>query len=319
MGGKLFNTQRMTRDQYFDLIEKFTRFFGELGREIRIPESFKDKDTFGDLDVLIKGDEMKKEEISQIFNVPFQKIHKNSNVISIVFQESFQVDLCFFQESEFYSAYEYMRHGDSSMLIGRMFHKLGFKYGHKGLLYPLKLNDCFHLKEIEVSKDVKKILEFIDLDYSKWIEGFQNQEDLFHWISASNYFNENFYKLEDLNSVNRTRNKKRPVYMAFIEWCQNNKKNTSYYPSNNKAEYLWQSVLFFDKIEILDIVKDSLNSFKEVQNSRKIFNGNMVREWTGLSGKELGDVLKKFNSFIQEKEITLKEETSKEIFLQWYR
>jgi hypothetical protein len=38
---------------------------------------------------------LKFEEISQIFNVPLDKIHKNDSTISILFEKFFQVDLCF--------------------------------------------------------------------------------------------------------------------------------------------------------------------------------------------------------------------------------
>lgn len=306
MGGKLFNAPRINNDDYHQLISYFSSKFKELGRDSLYPESFKNKDSHGDLDIIVEGDVIPAEELIKIFELEKSQVSRNSDVISIYYKGKYQVDLCFHPKDSYRSAYEYQRGSDAGNCVGRLCHALGFKYGHKGLLYPIKLSDSEALGEVVISSDTKKIHEFLDLDHDVWNDGFENPEAMYQWIMKSKYFNPSMFAFENLNSVNRIRNKKRPVYAGFVEYLENNVRDEEgdepYFEiPKNKNEYFWNALIHFNSINVLNKIKDMLSDHRDAKDAHEIFNGNDIRELLSIEGKELGKVYKSFMNFMLKK------------------
>ncbi len=301
MGGKLFSAPRISNDDYHQLIAFFSTKFKELGRDVLFPESFKNKDSHGDLDIIVEGDVIPAEKLMEIFKLEKAQVSRNSDVISIYYQGKYQVDLCFHPKESYRSAYEYQRGGDAGNMVGRLAHALGFKYGHKGLLYPVKLSDCEALGEVVISSDTKKIHEFLDLDHDVWNEGFESPQAMYQWIIASKYFNPSMFAFENLNHINRIRNKKRPVYAGFVEYLENlgswSDPGIYFEIPKNKSEYFWNSLIYFDNIQILHEINSLLSSYQSNKKANVIFNGYDIKETLFLDGKELGKVFNLFKEY----------------------
>ncbi len=294
MGGKLFNAPRVNDDEYKRLQKYFADKFAEINRQTWFPDGFKKKETHGDLDIIVEGAAIASDELMRMFDLRHEWVSRNSNVISIYYEGKAQVDLCFHPYEECQTAFDYLRCADASNLIGKICHSLGFKLGHKGLVYPVNLSDCEQIGDVFISSDRKEILEFLDLDYQKWEDNFDDAEELYNWIVKSKYFNPAQFQYENLNHVSRIRDRKRPVYAGFIKWLQENPIQNEFVPGRNKAEYFWNALLFFDCADVLGKIEDMINTRRDVKAANKVFNGDLVREWTGLEGKELGSILTRF-------------------------
>lgn len=294
MGGKLFSAERIDNSQYNFLVNYFKNKFEAMGRKVLVPESFKSKETHGDIDLIIEGPTMDSDVLKTSFDLTDNQISRNNTVISLHYQGRWQIDCCFHPLEYLGCAYSYQRGSDVGMLVGRLWHKLGFSYGHKGLIYPVKLNDCQHLGEVPVSKSTKSIFEFLGLDHQKWLKGFENELEIYEWISSSKYFNKDFYRLEDLNSVNRVRNAKRPSFTKFLEWCKDKEFENNFIPSKNKSENLWSAIVHFERFDLLAEINLVLKSYHRRQAANKRFNGLVAIEATGLQGKALGASLVAF-------------------------
>lgn len=327
MGGKLFNSQRLDtasyekiRDEVMDKLK---------GRIAEIPPAFKTKDSWGDLDVILTYPFLDKEWIKKEFEITDDCISQNSSVISISWKQ-FQIDFIHMEPENFQSALDYYGRGDAGNLIGRLFHQLGFKFGHIGLYYPvcLKAEDC--LGEIIVSKNIEQILKFINLDYNEWKAGFEDKLHLYNWISKSSFFSKSIFKLENQNHLNRKRNAVRPVYQDFLKWLDDKEFN-DYIPLENKTNYLWQVAMFFG-FEWMYQAAELIASRAKIMSARDVFNGNDVKELLSIHGKQLGDVMKSYKKYVEETERILSnadniwidflnESTKEEVvahFINWY-
>jgi hypothetical protein len=303
MGGALFQNERMNRETYDRVsqivIEKLSP------RKVLIPESFLDKEDYGDIDFVLPYPIMDKEEVKQLFSITDDDIHINTSVVSINYM-GVQCDLCFHSEENVLTAYQYMRNSDCSNMVGVMFRdSLGYRLTHKGLVYPVKFAHDDALGEVLVSKNFRKILEFIDLDYDQWLTGFKNPEELFSWITKSKYFNAEAFKFENLNHENRTRNRKRKVYAEFVEWLLN-KEFKNYEGTINKQEHLFRGMFhFYEEVHYphmgnwTEQIQPLIEQRYYWEKARNTFNGSIIQELTGASGPELGKILREFNEYLK--------------------
>ena len=99
MGGNIFkDCQRINRDEYRRISNEVSRVLEYAGRKILIPDSFKNKETHGDLDVIVEGAAMDSAKLVDLFNLQPDWISRNTSVISIYFEGKYQVDLAFHQQ-----------------------------------------------------------------------------------------------------------------------------------------------------------------------------------------------------------------------------
>ena len=81
----------------------------------------------------------------------------------------FQVDLIRVDCRHMESAFSYFAFNDLGNLLGRIFHRAGFKLGHKGMCYVVREegNQSNAIKEIEVTTSWKEALEFAGYDFMR--------------------------------------------------------------------------------------------------------------------------------------------------------
>ena len=115
---------------------------------------------------------------------------------------------------------------------------------------------------------------------------------MYEWVTRSIHFNGTKYDLEELNQINRIRNRKRKTYMDFIEWLQtsNMRDKKPDFPMNQNM-YLYYAI---QHCQMETSYISFLQSIELKKYENELFNGHLVMEWFGLTGKRLGEFLAEF-------------------------
>ena len=285
-------TRRYSREE-FDTVSKELIDMIELTfKRAATPLFYHEKETFGDIDIIVdtdgKGDLNIRGYIERTFNP--NEIFHNGNCYSFDYKEV-QVDFMCLAGKHFDSNYHYLAYNDLGNYIGRIAHRIGLKYGQEGLWYNHYVNEQ-NVGRIMISKDYNKIFKFLGLDYSRWQQGFDKLEDTFKYVTTSKYFDTDMFQLDNLNRINRERNLKRKSYMSFLEWI------------NDVYEYRVGERLDGKLFKVIEEEFPEANFIAEIKRFeyekakaeyvKAKFNGGMIMKRYGLTGKDIGDALKKF-------------------------
>lgn len=290
-------TRRVDKVEYESICLEIISVIANDCPEVAPIRTYHSKETFGDADILYTAVEpFTVEYIKEKFNPTH--VYKNGDVISFDYC-NFQIDMIFAPYEEFWYAYGYFGDNDiSGNLVGKIAHKFGLKHGHNGLTLPLRDGDNI-FDTIVVNLDFEQTLRLLDLDVKTWKEGFDTLEDGFNWVSKSRYFDPDAYKLENLNHIAKVRDKKRVTYNAFLTYCdnwsKNNVRNERVKFAKDKTAYLPWIFNCFPSTNFTPGAEERFNSSMEklalVKLAGTKFNGNIVSEITGLTGKELGQFM----------------------------
>ena len=128
-----------------------------------------------------------------------------------------------------------------------------------------------------------------------------------------------------MNNKDRKRDLKRPDYRRFLEWVETNKSRLPNYQRNrDKSSYLpWITETF---PQLVTEFEKCAELYQENQELKEKFNGNIVSELTGKTGKELGDIMVSFKKhFDDDKEryrsflLKMSKEHVTAYFKDWYK
>lgn len=150
----------------------------------------------------------------------------------------------------------------------------------------------YKFREILLTRDFAKALTFLGYDPARFAEGFESLEDIFQFVVSTEFFNNSIYLLENRNYTARVRDRKRKTYCEFLKWCEVTPGLTAYAFPEDKAAWLPRIVEHFPQFEA-DYAQ-SLADLAEQQAVKAKFNGEWVSRLTGLQGKELGFLMKRF-------------------------
>lgn len=306
MGGnalKNCTTRRCGADEYYalehEIVSWLNYWFPKC--DVHVIKAYRNKDSFGDIDILITSDELPNNwvETIKIAFCPLEAV-KNGNVLSFEHKQ-FQVDLITTPRSEFVTSQHYFGYNDLGNLMGRIAHSMGLKLGHDGLSYNWRV-DSYQFKNEIISTDWEVICNVLGLSYERYCEGFDELEDIFKFVVASPLFNKDIYLLENRNNYARTRDKKRPTYNAFLKWIEDHHSETKEQVANSMWDDMYRASSG-GKDHWLDYLFMQIPGFEETYNRvqkewqdeveyKSKFNGSLVREWTGLEDQELGQFMK---------------------------
>lgn len=227
-------------------------------------------------------------------------IHRNTNTYSFALR-NFQIDFIF-QPSECYaSTVNYYDFSPSGNAVGKLAHQFKLSYGHEGLKYIIREEDVgaeisensHILKEVVLTNDLKTIHDFLALNHQRYTEGFDTEEQIFEWVCTSSFFNPDLFSYENMNHRARVRDVKRPDYNRLMSWIEKNQKRLPKYPRNPyKVVYLpWICTTF---PHLSKEFENCAALYKRNQEIKEKFNGHIVTELTGKTGKNLGDIIMKF-------------------------
>ena len=287
MGGHAFleltSGNRISKSDY----EKFrpmilSQSLVALGSDVRLHplRSYGAKETFGDLDIVTT---CLPNYVVKSFTTSESGVKRNGNTVSVLWWldeklESFQVDFLCVPEAEYDFACSYLDYNDLGNLLGRTFKSQGFSLGHQGLKYKFPKTN----KSVTVTLDWGEALEFMGfVEYKS--QKFDTLEDLFQFATSSSLFSKEHCLLGNRNHKSRARDGKRPVYQSFMKWL-----DTRNFPAV-VADKDWHLGRAFVKwptfmAAYVQVKRD----FELTKAARAKFNGDLVTEWTGLFGKQLG-------------------------------
>lgn len=272
-----------------------------FGARAQVIPSYGAKADFGDLDVIVEQEKVlvpgdghaALEAFAQEFGHA-RSFKPNGNVLSFDFRhspeedEGFQVDLILTPADEFDLAVNYFSFNDLGNLVGRTAHKMGFTYGHRGLLYPMR--DGTHLfKTIDVCQDTDQALEFLGYDPARFRQGFETMEEIFHYVTSSKYFNREIFLLENRNHAARVRDRKRKTYMMFLKHLEDRPDLPAFEYPEEKSKWLPLAFQAFPKLQ--GQLESAHQELAESRFVRSVFSGEKVSAWTGVQGKELGKLM----------------------------
>lgn len=303
MGGnalKNIETRRYQKYEYFELFKEIHLLYNNslihnAFAFVLLP-SYENKETFGDMDILINTEYIKKDlkRIKEIFKP--NEVYNNGNVISFDYKQ-LQIDFIFMRDEYFNSSLNYYSYNDLGNLMGRVANNLGTKYGHAGLIKKLYSEDRTKiLDEVHISNDTEKIFDFLGFDYSKYKEGFIELEDIFNYVISSQFFSKELFAYENLDHQNRTRNRKRKTYQSFLDYIENNEIKNNFSYEGNRSFALSRIDFYFPEVMIYKRIELAKEREKIKERIKEKFNGSIVSNLTKLEGSELGKFIQLFKA-----------------------
>lgn len=311
---------------------------------IEFPIEIPGKMDFGDIDVLVQTKPDNTNIVNLVKQVYKPKeIVSNGPVCSFAYYMDssniyFQVDLICVKDlmdnvdnyvpmSKFYFSY-----GDLGGIIGRLTQFKNITFGSNGLWinpnyetisnYVELSNILDNLNKSEfiidketISKQIiskivltsnpQEICKYLELDWNKWVEGFNSKEEIFEWICNSSWFHKEMFDILELNYAHRRRENIRPMYSEFIKYISSDnldnldKSITVQKPNHNYSKYNQQieALVYFGKIEILS--NEIINVGNKMIRKNK-FSGKKFVD-LGIKTNLISSHIEKFRLYIQEK------------------
>lgn len=295
MGGNLYKVQRINKERYKEIVSTLIPVLDKhFGNFYRIPIPYHNKQNYGDVDIILdagflQNKKWEKPLIEELGNPEKKKVR---NVTSLNYMD-FQVDFFCVSTSRFYSTYAFMCYNILGNLIGRIYHKFNLKYGEDGLKYVLRGFNNHISKEIVLTRDMRTMLEFVDLSYERWLMGFDDLKDIFDYVIGSKYFCSNSYS-DEYYTV-RKRANERPDFNTFLDYLKNNKIEKNYPFEKNKEIYLEMIDYAFPNINLIDRYKEHCENQLCAEAISKKFNGKIIMNLIPeLKDAALGKFIKNF-------------------------
>lgn len=318
MGGNLFKkykvkTVRLNKDQYIEVEKKVLESLRETFPEgdFRATSYYKDKETFGDVDILFsfpddRGVELMNDTLSEtVTYFGHNRFIRGDEVTSYVksgevtsfavpvndeMTEFFQVDLirCLQENMEF--ADNYYGNGDFGVFLGRIARMLGFKLGQYGLLYPYSpKKHPDHVSDVVVTKDFDQALIMMGYNPEEYhAKKFDSIEDVFDYTVSSQYFSDYPYTDGSQNHAQRKRLKKRNTFVQLNDYIAKNKIESKI----TRDDVASMRAMTDGKVRLMPEVVAKFNQIddavEERDRKKKLFNGGMVMSVTGLTGPDVG-------------------------------
>lgn len=292
MGGNIFpdKTRRYQSAEYFDLADEVLNtasYTDNQWAQYAIIPAYKHKESFGDLDMLYSTTDdlpLDARVFSEMFNT--KDVSRNSEVTSIAYKE-LQIDFIHIPKEHFDYAFAFFSFNDFGNIVSKLFRYFGLRHGHMGLYLVLRDGDNKY-GEVLLTLDHHKALEFVGLDPSIFNFGFDTLDQMFDYAVTSPYYSPEWYKLENISSAGRIRDKKRPTYQAFLKY------GDSYVgPRATKVidKSIFLELIFNTFPAALPAYTDAMQKLSMQKVVKEKFNGKLVSDVTGLKDKPLGEFM----------------------------
>ena len=212
MGGKVFQTERMSKQQYDFVCNKIKDIVGNLGH---ITKQLTDKTDFGDVDLVVY-DVNEDDVLTKLSNYV---LDKNGSSLKLQFDDViFQCDIVLADKElgNIADVWELHNHGDFYNFVGKMTNAAGFKISCDGSI-KFRYSKS---KSVTTSLSIKQLLRLLDIDKPVTIEYNMTKAEMFERIVKSKFFKKEYFDLNNLNNRSRKRQLKRPTYMEFLEYIK---------------------------------------------------------------------------------------------------
>lgn len=282
MGGKALGieTVRLNQKEFVLFEKEVVNILKNKFEHVYPTVYYKTKESFGDLDIIVPRPVPSdiKEWLSKNFNS--KKIVHNGeslqNAVTVSFEyKNFQVDLIFNHPENLEIARFYYSQNDLQNYVGRIASEYQLKFGFNGLHYKGR---------IFISRDCRKIYEFLGFSYNLYLKGFETLNDIFDFIITSKNFSNYIYFYENLDHVNKSRNKKRPNYQKFLDYLTDNNINaTVKYPTEQEAINLIDA--YFPEANLKWKLSEEFNLNIMQEKVRTMLNAQIVNDFLNLNNE----------------------------------
>ncbi len=248
--------------------------------------AYRNKDSFGDIDVVVDdGFDFAAFQTAH----PQYRAVRNGRVLSLLIDGQYQADLIRAEPECFAVTLDYLSYNDLGNLIGRIAHRLGYKYGLHGLSILLREGD-HQFGEVLVSRDPDRIRDFLGLPPRP---DFEDLTQIFAYVAQARHFHSGIYPFAALNNKNRVRDRKRQTYHAFLQWLHTRPASTGEPVQWSPEQALDAATAYFGPH--VQAQYQQLRAQQALQQARRSqFNGDLVGQWTGLSGQALGALIRAY-------------------------
>ena len=313
MGGKALNkygvfTERKNTEEFLrigeELKDRILWDFDGPNQDIfgEIVTCYRTKPDHGDLDLLVHVPEGVQIDWRMYIMNAFKPnaININSGVYSFDYQ-GFQIDIIPIPAAQWNTATVYFSYDPLGNIMGKTYHKFNLSYGWEGLFYKYRNSHGTNSANILLSTDVRRIYEFGGYDYDRYLNGFDTLEEIFRFCIDSKYFDVEMFQMENLNSIDKKRNRKRGSYHLFLNYLKDNGIDTKFEFNRDKEYYLLDIDNAFPEANLMDKLHDLQVKDEMQQAIAEKFNGEVIMEWIpGISGKELGAAIGKFKQHLDD-------------------
>ena len=324
-----FEGKRVDKDTYKVLVDELIRTAQDSFGDSKLLDvlHYANKQSFGDIDLVgISSGSQDEVLIKELFKPRF--ISKNSFVYSFDYKGT-QVDLSLLpSRSKRDALYLFSCFSPMGNILGRLLKQKGLKWGIDGLSYPIKLSDSEQLGVVPIRFSSPwhtfiKTLNFLGYSYNQncfdlhedFFKGFayqfQEQKDIFEFLTSSNLFNKKIFAFENLNHANRKRDKVRADYHAWLEFIES--KESVFEQEHDKTVYIDEINEHF-KIDLYEYWQELMSKKLLKDHLKNKFSGLTVMSWTSLQGRELGVVLGAFKKWIVQNRMPFSDLSEKQVF-----
>lgn len=287
MGGNLLQTKRISKQEY--------NYLFPIGKDnFFIPRSLSDKQDFGDIDVILKSTacspswEKTKDSILRDLNIT--KYESFQSGLSVLYND-FSVDFFCMDAKKFNHAYYFLSYNCLGNLIGKIAKRLELKFGEAGLSYVFRRENSSYKRDFLICDDFELICNFFGLDYKRWQEGF-TYETMFQWVMESPFFSTDVY-LDPKGNLKKRLENERPAIVKFANYLKE-KKITKNFVSPYSHDDIIGIVDGFFGTYLSETIEKEKERECVVNEIQKKFNGNLLIELLGISGKELGNFINNY-------------------------
>jgi len=273
----------------------------ELGCKVDLVKSFTQKESHGDMDIMIEWDKDNPNDLEEKFLIiqnfiTPDEIHRNSSVISMNFGE-LQVDFIFIPSNHYDTCWHFFAFNDLGGFMGKIARSMKLKYGQDGLKFVIYSDDKSRkLQTVNISNDPKEIIEFLGFDYYKFVRGFETKSDIFEYVSNSSFYRFATFDGTELNASQRSRDMGRPMYEDLLEYLKVNsvEDKTTHRPTLQETFERVEEIFGLNLWRIVESEK-YWDSMKQRANNK--FNGSsLIRAFDYEEGAKLGKDIAKFKS-----------------------
>ncbi|KAJ3082782.1 hypothetical protein HK102_001461 [Quaeritorhiza haematococci] len=326
MGGKALRNCKLRRyvaADYDVLQQRVLAIVSKHFDKYDVPRFLPTKKDFGDVDVVVCS-AADPPEYSRIVDAIAQEfgskeIVRNGPVCSLEFEE-FQVDLIKTRTcEEFRMTVSFMSLGDLGTLVGVIAKKMGMKFGQLGFQFPVyapaspttPVTQTSFLDDPEpeericayvtLSTDMREILNFMGFDSEKWTRGFEDELDVFNFVTRGLYFDPNMFATATIGTANRRRLKNRPMFDRFLKHiadiptAETVKANSNIVTFSSTAPKAFKDSHRHRALQHFPQVVPDVQKIEQTETDLRLFrhkfNGSIVSELTGLTGKSLGKLM----------------------------
>ncbi|KAJ3168770.1 hypothetical protein HDU87_000929 [Geranomyces variabilis] len=324
MGGNAFKTcttRRMALAEYQALIARLSPYVSTLYERTAVPQSVHNKEDFGDLDFLVAGP-IADDPPALIAERFHSKERVRSGPVTSVEVDEFQVDLICVTLPTFDYALTFYNWNGFGMLRGVLARSLGLKDGAEGLRAPVFFSPVVDNDEdyaqmmvklrngnldpakvidyntdagavmgfVLLSLDHEEVLRFLDLDVETCRRGFGTMDELCSYFTSTKYF------MPSAFSKHGGKQRIMQRLGEFLHKCVLPPGSAAFSEENGDIRRAERSL--FRKLAVRHFGKTAeWNAMVETERIRRqyktMFGSKVVRNITSMSGRDLGEVMKK--------------------------